>query len=211
MIFMFNKEESKKSRVCKMSQDISLKKVGAFLVTMTLLLGNYNVAQADNSYHEKYEEAEVTFEEKIEYNRNNKEYDETLCELYQDGSYLIDDKIYGIGHVYIAYGYDGDELFFYLVCPKIGNVDLFTREKYNLDKVNIISLSDTTLFIELLEKKLLTYNRDYVMQFDMNRIDEINEMVANWDGKIHNLVPELDAYDTEEREIVKVKNNGTKR
>lgn len=202
---MFNKEESKKYAKCELLKKISTRKVGTFLVTISMLLNTSSVyAELDNELedHINSENEKSRYEQIIEDNRNNKEYDEDFCNLYYDGKYFIDGKYYTTGNVYLAYTYINDELFLYLVCPRKGNVNILTGEKYNFP-AGLIRLVDTTLFIELLKKDLLI-RKDDIMQFDMARVDEIEKEIRSWDGKRHCLVPELDIMQ-DDLEIIKVK------
>ena len=193
---MFNKEESNNKSLLVFNSKIPLKKIGAFVVTVSLLVEGLNISKAEELSYEGGEENLYNYEQQVLYNYENKSYDKKLIDLYNNGNYRINNKIYSIGNVYLAYGYTSEKkVVFYLVCPKLGNYNFLNNESYNLSDINLIRLCDTTLFIELLKEKLLTYDEKNNLSFDESRVSMINEMVNNWDGKLHNLVPELDIDD----------------
>ena len=207
---MFNKEKSKEFVSCKINKNLSLKKIGTFMVSISLLLSVNALGESDIVDDCTILKELAKYDKIVENNRKSKEYSNKLMDIMYFGKYEIDGKKYNLDSVFIAYTYVDGKLVWYLLCPSLGNVDLITKEKHNT-KVSYINLSFTTLFIELLENNLLIVDNNNILHFDMTRKEEIVKLVNNWDGKAHTLTPEMDVFDNEEDLVLlKVKKNESK-
>ncbi len=187
---MFNKEESINNTNCKIIDKINMKKVGAALLTVTLLGSMNNVKAEDNPYHYKVNE----YYQRVEDYMDEKEYDLEFFKLYHVGRFIIDGKEIDIDRVFIVAGYVNNELNMSLYTAKIGKKNFITGEDINYEKPVLIPLIQTTLFKTMLDENLLIVNDRYI-SFDMTKIEEIKDAIDKWDGMAHSLVPETDALD----------------
>lgn len=115
-----------------------------------------------------------------------------LLNFYNDGkisfTYNGENIVVTVKSLYLRYGYNDDEKFIFLSNVLNGrNVDLFTGENNSFaEKEGIIEFRNTTIF-ELLYSNyspvgnLLVLNEEETLEF--------LDYIANWDGKINDIVP----------------------
>ncbi len=188
---MFNKEESIKNTNCKLIGKINFKRIGTFILTMSLISSlSGNVKAEDIDYHE----AVYNYYKKVEEYSEKKEYDENFIMLYHIGRFVINGNEIKPDRVFIVAGYLNNELCMYLYTSSEGKRDFLSGKEIELEDPILIPLRQTTLFQTLLEKKLIIVHDRY-MNFDLNRISEINEALNNWNGLAHSLTPETDAIE----------------
>ena len=182
---MFDKDSCNKN-VYGIIKSNPIKEIDNFVVSNIFLKIDDETASERNKY---------LYEQKVSENKKEKNYDKKICDLYLNGKFPLNGTTYSIGNIYVAYGVKDTKNIIYLVCPKIGNYDFLNKKTYELENTNLVRFVDTTLFIEMINSKLLLYNDENIISFDDKRIDELNNVINNWDFKTHKLVPELDIDD----------------
>lgn len=192
---MFNKEESNKKRKIEIGK-IDGKKVGKIILTSTLILmlaSTINVKSNNiDCGHEKAEYFRRVFEYKT-----SRTYDEKIMDFYQNYEIMIDNVAYPIEKFYILFDEDALIPQFHLINIKCEYEDILTRsmEKYDYNKV--VRLRDTTAFINMLNSDAIKidYERKLIIIIDNEKALGI---INNWDGMIHEEVPETDAVDNKD-------------
>ena len=172
---MFNKEKSNKNTSCRIISKLNYKKIGTFMLTMTLINSLSGNVKADNAqeYHD-YSQRVLKYSEE-------KEYDEKYSKLYYVGRFIINGNEIKSDRVFIVAGQLDNKLTMYLYCAKMGKIDFLSGNKVELDNPILIPLRETTLFKTLIDDNLILID-DKKMYFDMSRIDEIYHAINNWDG-----------------------------
>ena len=82
-----------------------------------------------------------------------------------------------------------------MISTNLGYVDCLTNEAINVEEYDMIRLVDTTAFgnvylndcLEIVDNKATIKN-----------MSAFNEFINNWDGMIHNLVPETDIIENKQ-------------
>ena len=113
-------------------------------------------------------------------NNAKKEYNPKIVKLYHEGIIIIDNIEYRLKDFFIIF--DDRLNNFHLKCinPK------FKTEEINYNKA--VRFIDTTSFINLITKAK-TINNKIVL----DNVNELNNVVNNWDGNIHSEVLETDS------------------
>lgn len=187
---MFNKEESKKNKKCKVENKISFKRIGTFILTATLINSLSSVKAENIDYHE----ALYNYGKRVEEYMETREYDMDFFKLYHTGRFIINNNEIKKDRVFIVAGYVNNELELSLYTASTGKVDLLTGKEINYENPKLIPLIQTSFFEKLLNKKLIIVEDRY-MHFDMERKNEIIDELYNWDGLAHSLTPETDAFE----------------
>ena len=192
---MFNKEESNKKRKIEIGK-IDGKKVGKIILTSSLILmlaSTINVKSNNiGCGHEKAEYFRRVFEYKL-----SRTYDEKIMDFYQNYEIMIDNVAYPIEKFYILFDEDALIPQFHLINIKCEYEDILTRSMEKYDHNKVVHLRDTTAFINMLNSDAIKidYERKLIIIIDNEKALGI---INNWDGMIHEEVPETDAVDNKD-------------
>ena len=169
----------------------TFKKISSFILTTTLILSLNTPVKGEvtNCNTGAYE-----YHQRIYEYQKDRQYDENLIRLYKDGELCIDGESYPISKFFITITTTPNGYELHLMNVRSDYNDILTNslEVYNYD--NIIKFRDTTAFIELINSDcvLIDYEKNIITIIDKEKALEI---INNWDGMIHNKVPETDAVE----------------
>lgn len=177
---MFNKEENIKIKSVELHNKDFYKQYNNISITpfFVMMLNKYYEDKKMQDHLDLDSKMKLYFDRQFEYSEK-KQYDKTICNLYQNGKIVINDSEYNLKDFYIVY--QGNKNF-HLLC---------TNDKYQNEKIEYnksVKLIDTTAFIELIKKNQIKDNKIIV-----NNIDEIDSIIKSWDGILHDKVSQTDA------------------
>ena len=124
--------------------------------------------------------------------RKEKNYDSTFCNLYYKGKIIFDNKEYEIYDFYLTYNFIEDDSKVRLVCSKENYSDILLKETNKYNYKSIIQLRETSIFTKMIEENVATINDNKLTIVDK---DKLLFLVNNWDGMVHDKVPETDAIE----------------
>ncbi len=183
---MFNKEESNKIKKIEM-KNIQYRKIGYVLITINflLLLSKFNIGEKDLAKHFAYENEKKAYYERLFDLEQEKEYSELIQDLYHHGKLLINDHDYLINDFYIKCEKDNNK--YHLVYINSEYTDFLNKSTDNYIYEDIFKFKDTTAFINLI-------NTSPVSELTIETTkDKLNDIINNWNHKLHHEVPEMDA------------------
>lgn len=192
---MFKKEESSKVAKVAINKKLNLKKIGAYLITLTLLNMYAIPAKADDSLknHFDFENSKMSYYDRLEKLSKEGSYNQNITNLYHYGQLLIDQQLYPIDKFYVAYKQVNEGYEFHLMCIGSGYKDILNKSLEDYDFDGVIKLRDTTVFIELIEHPDMVI--DYANNIIVVKNDILQDMITNWDGMIHDRVSDTDAIE----------------
>ena len=159
---------------------------------------NKDVKVDNNKIVEKYSDYHLRMFKNME----EKQYDKTLVNLYNNGKIVFEDKTYEIYDFYIKYNYLNGTFEKHLICSKEDYSDILLKTKENYNCRGIIQLRNTTAFIDILNSNA-SYFDSKNNSIKLIDEDKILEIINNWDGMIHDKVPETDAIENKDLKINK--------
>ena len=135
-------------------------------------------------------------------NMEEKQYDKGIVNLYKKGKIVFEDKTYEIYDFYINYNFSEGLLERHFTCSKEDYSDILLKSKEQYNCFDIIQLRDTTAFIEILNSDASYFDptNNTIKLIDESKILEI---INNWNGMIHDKVPETDAVENKDLKINK--------
>lgn len=177
---MFNKEENIKIKSVELHNKDFYKQYNNISITpfFVIMLNKYYEDKKMQDHLDLDTKRKLYLDRKFEYSEK-KQYNKTICDLYCNGKIYIDDKEYDLKDFFIVYK---DNNNFHLLCTN----NNYQNEKIEYNKS--VKLIDTTAFIELINKSNIENNKIIV-----NNIDELNKIINNWDGLLHDKVSQTDA------------------
>lgn len=189
---MFNKEESNKIKRVELGKT-NFKKIGNFLMTMTLLLSLSASVKEKTVIHYR---GEIEYRQRVyEYSQEQK-YDENITKIYREYQLNIDGVVSPLEKFYILYtrNVDGN---FHLINTMSEYTDILTKSMDKNDYSNVVRFRDTTAFINLIgsDSVIIDDNNKTITIVDKEKAIEI---IQNWDGMIHDKVAETDAVENKD-------------
>jgi hypothetical protein len=177
-------------------------KIGSFILTTMLI-----ISFVDGTY-EKNTNNEVTtigcepkaveyYDRLYELKKNSSKYDDVIVDLYNKGQLSINGVSYPLDKYFITINFNSEGNEYHLTSTKSDYNDILTSSLEKYEYKRIVRFRDTTAFIELINSDcvLIDYERNIITIIDVNKALEI---VNNWDGTIHDKVPETDAVENKE-------------
>ncbi len=178
---MFNKDNNKKVKKYQILNQVYYKQNNH-----TLLTPNF-VIMLNKYYESKYMDEHIDYDVNIKSyinkkweNNIKKEYNNNFINLYHHGSIFINKTKFSLKDFYIVF--KDDKNAFHLIC---------TNSQYHNIKCEYnkaVKLIDTTAFIKIIENNEIKDNTIII-----HDINELERIVMNWDGFIHNMTSETDA------------------
>ena len=178
---MFNKDSSLNIQKIELNNKRFYKQYNNISITpfFIVLLNNY--------YEEKNMQDHIDFDNRINAYNNRafensikKQYNNIITNLYQNGEIIIDNGILKLDDLYIVYKKGNND--FHLMC---------TNSKYindNTEYDTSVKFIDTTAFIDLIKKNDVKNN-----SIILNDINDLKNIIQDWDGLLHDKVYKTDA------------------
>ena len=138
---------------------------------------HYNKQLAEQN---EYQDSVTSYINQRHENRIKKEYNPKITKLYKDGLLVLNNEEYQLKDFFIVFSSILNNFHLKCVDQKFKNEDI----KYN----RAVRFIDTTAFINLINNSNVRDNR-----IILDNIDQLNEIINNWDGYLHSETLETDS------------------
>ena len=177
---MFNKEENIRIKKVELNNKDIYKQYDNISITpfFVIMLNKYYEDKKTQDHLDLDSKIKLYYDRRFEYSEK-KQYNLIISNLYHNGKIKINNEEYNLKDFYIVYKEDN---VFHLICTnkKYPNKDI----EYNKS----VKFIDTTAFIELVNNYEIIETTIIV-----SSIDELENIISNWNGLLHDKVSETDA------------------